>query len=251
MDYILLLLLRVSGLIFSSPIFGRQIIPNTVRIGFCLAVTVAMLAGAPVVRTPAANMPSLMVLCLTELLFGVVLGFTTTIFFGLTFTAGNLIDNQMGFGMVNVYDPQSGAQVPITGNLINLALVLVFFTVGGHLRLIEILGTTLERVPIGSVALSKDLGLAAAEAFANSFVLSMHVAMPFLMSGLLAEAALGVIIRTVPQMNMFVVGLPLKVLIGLFMLILVMPAYIDYAPTIFDELFRAIDTMFVQMVPAA
>ncbi len=244
LDYALLLMLRVSALIFSSPIFGRQTVPAVVKICFCLAVTAAMLAGAPVAPISIGGLIPYMLLCATELLFGVILGFVTTMFFSLTFTAGHLIDTQMGFGMVNVYDPQSGSQVPVTGNLYNLVLLLVFFTVGGHLRLIELVHATLVRIPVGGVTLSRDLALAAVEAFSRSVVLALHVAMPYLASGLLAEAALGIIIRSVPQMNMFVIGMPLKVLIGFLMLMIVMPAYVHYTSTIFDSMFLSIDTMF-------
>lgn len=246
-DYTLLLFLRVSGLIFSSPIFGRQNIPARVKIGFCIAVAGAMASTAPAYAVPIDGIFSFMLLCLTELIFGVVLGFVTSLFFAVTYTAGNVIDMQMGFGMVNVYDPQAGSQVPMTGSLYNIILLMVFFAVGGHLRLVETLYITIERIPIGAVTLSRELGVAALEAFTRTMTLAIHVAMPFIASGLLIETALGIIIRSVPQMNMFVVGMPLKVFVGFFILIIVMPVYMQFAPQIFDEMFMTIDAMFSMM----
>ena len=246
-DYVLLLFLRVSGLIFSSPIFGRQNIPMRVRICFCLAVAAAMIPAAPTYTVPAQGILGFVLLCLTELAFGVVLGFVTSLFFALTYSAGHVIDMQMGFGMVNVFDPQAGTQVPVTGNIYNITLLMVFFSTGGHLRLIETLHATIKRIPIGAVSLSRDLGVAALEAFARTLVLAVHVGMPFIASGLLIEAAMGIIIRSVPQMNMFVVGMPLKVFVGLLMLVIVMPVYLEFAPRIFDEMFMTIDTMFSLM----
>lgn len=250
-EYALLLFLRVTGLVFSSPIFGRQNIPVRVRVSFSLAVAGAMLFAAPVQSVPVEGVVSFVLICLTEFVFGVVLGFVTTMFFALTYTAGNLMDMQMSFGMVNVYDPQAGAQVPVTGNMYNIILLLVFFAVGGHLRLVETLYLTVARVPVGTVALSPELGVAALEAFSRTMVLAMNVAMPFVASGLLIEVAMGIIIRSVPQMNMFVVGMPLKVFIGFFMLLLVMPVYVRFTPQIFDEMFDTIEAMFSMMMPAA
>ncbi len=247
-DYMLLLLLRVSGLIFSSPIFGRQVIPQRSKVAFCVAVAVVMLYTAPVVEIEAAGLIGYGLKCLSELLFGVILGFITTMFFGLTFTAGHLIDMQIGFGMVNIYDPQTGTQVPVTGDLYNIAMMMIFFTAGGHLRLVEWIWRTMEVIPVGQVRLNGALGLLAVDAFANAFLLAMRVAMPVIASGLLAEAALGVIIRSVPQMNMFVVGLPLKVLIGLLMFVIVLPAFIRFTPVIFESMFASIDHMFEGLI---
>lgn len=252
LDYALLLFLRVGGLIVTSPVFGRSSIPNMSKVAYSLMITGVFLLGIanPTVSLEYEGIFPFILLCLTELLFGVVLSFVTTMFINITFTAGNIIDTQMGFGMVNVFDPQSGAQVAVTGNLFNIVLLICFFALNGHQKLIHILYQTLEAIPVGMVRPTPQLAVTAAEAFCNSFLLAIHVAMPFIASGLLAEVALGVIIRTVPQMNMFVVGIPLKVLIGFLMLIMVMPIFIRYSTTIFDNMFYAIELMFSGLMGA-
>ncbi len=250
-DYALLLFLRVTGLIVSSPIFGRNSVPNITKIMFSLSLTVLFILCVPQ-APPVAYMGGMhyMLVCAGEMLFGVVLGFVTTMFFSVVFTAGNIIDTQMGFGMVNVFDPQSGAQVAVTGNLLNIVMLLAFFAANGHTYLIHLLFRTFQGAPVGHVTLRPEIALAAMEAFCNSFILAVRVAMPFIASGLLAEAALGVIIRTVPQMNMFVVGIPLKVIIGFVMLIITIPVFIRFTTVIFDSMFDSVEILFMELMEA-
>ena len=136
---------------------------------------------------------------------------------------------------MSVYDIQNNSQVPVTGNLLNIILLIVFFAEKGHLKLIAIIAATLEKVPVGHVLLSADFVNAILEAFCLSFVLACMVAMPVIAAGLLLEIAMGVLIRSVPQMNMFVIGIPIKTLVGLIVLMLTIPAFIVFGSTIFTE----------------
>jgi flagellar biosynthetic protein FliR len=209
-DYLLLLFLRVSGLILPSPIFGRRNLPNRVKIVILCDTDYLVHGGTPVTGTLAyETLPEYVLLSIKELMFG-LRSVCQTIFFNLVYSAGQMIDMQIGFGIVSVYDIQNSSQVPVIGNLLNILLLIVFFSVNGHLKLVSILYATVEKVPVGHVQLSPDLVLAILEAFSLSFVLAVMVAMPIIASGMILEVVMGVLIRSVPQMNMFVVGIPLK-----------------------------------------
>ena len=244
LDLFILMLIRMSALIVSSPIFGRKTLPNLLKICLCLAVTYVMFAANMDAAQPEYDsFLEFGVLCVKELLFGLVLGFTTTLFFSLVQTSGQYIDMQMGFGMVNVLDVQNNVSVPITGNLLNIVLIIAFFGVNGHLKLISILGNTFAQIPVGTVTLDPEIGMTALEVFILAFLLSVHVALPLIASGLLGEVAMGFITRAVPQVNVFVVGIPLKVLLGLLMLLIVLPVYVNFTDVIFDRMFESIGTM--------
>lgn len=252
LEYFILLLLRVSGLLMASPIFGRKNIPNTAKIGLCLVLTYVVFSANPGAEfTTNDNLAQYALLCIKELLFGVVLGYVTTMFFALVQTAGYVIDMQMGFGMVNVFDVQSNISVPLTGNFFFIMLLIAFFTVDGHLRLIYILMSTVTSVPIGQVTLNPQIGLVALEVFALSFVLAINVAMPMIVSGLFGEVFMGFIVRTTPQMNVFVVGIPLKIAMGFLVLLIMIPVYVSFTNVIFDNMFTMIDTMFKGLAGAA
>lgn len=246
----LLVFLRVSGLVVSSPLFGRKNLPNMAKIGFCAALTyLFFMEGVdPNEVIVYDNFLVLVLLCVKELLFGVVLGFISYLFMNLTFTTGQLVDMQMGFGMVSILDVQSNISVPVTGNLLNIAILITFFAVNGHYRLIQIVYATLEAVPVGSVSISGNLAVTAVEVFSMSFLLATNVSFPIIAAGLITEIALGVIIRSVPQLNVFSIGYPIKIILGFIMILVLIPIFIGFTSTIFDEMFVGLEKMFAAMM---
>ncbi len=246
LDVFVLMFIRVTALVMTSPLFGRRNIPNIAKIGLCVSLTYIVFASR--LSLPAIEIRGIWefaMLCVLELLFGVIIGYVVSVFFTLVQTAGYVIDMQMGFGMVNVFDVQNNISVPITGNFLYLMLTLLFFAVNAHHQLIYILMSTFDKVPVGHVAVNPQLGIAALEVFVLSFLMAVNVAMPFIASGLLGEVVLGFIVRTTPQMNVFVVGIPLKILLGFLMLLLILPVYARYSETIFQQMFQAIDYMLL------
>lgn len=245
-DYLLLLLLRVSALIFTSPIFGRRNIPAMARIGYCACITYLFFVSLPAVQ-PIEYHDDIFIfvlLCVKELLFGLVMGYILNLFFTMVFTAGQLMDMQMGFGIGSVYDPASNMSVPIVGNFLNIIMLIVFFAMNGHHRLIQILYLTVEKVPVGQVVFTPNITWVAVEFFAQCFSLAISIALPIIISGLLAQALMGVIIRSVPQINAFAIGLPMEVLVGLVVLMAMMPVYISFLPNVFDQMYTGLDNMF-------
>ena len=249
-QYFLLVLIRMTGLFTLSPIYGRNNVPQMVKVGLSVLMTFVVVGLFPDQGpAQAGGLFSLVILCLSELLVGLTLGFMTTLFFSVVFTAGQMIDMQIGFGMVQVYDVQTNVPVPIAGSLLNLVLLQCFLTVDGHTRLIAVLMRTFEAMPVGQANFRPELALVVTESFCQTFLLSVNVAMPVLASGLLAEVALGIIVRSAPQMNVFVIGIPLKTLLGLLMLSLFIPVFVQFTGPLFDRMFAAVDTVFRGMAP--
>ena len=244
-DYFLLVLFRVGGLVFTSPVFGRVTVPVRVKTGFTAAVSfLFFIVIPPALRIEYNSLIGFALLCASELLIGVVLAFATNVFFAINYIAGQLIDMQIGFGIVNVYDIQNNTQIPMVGNLTNLVMLIVFFSVDGHHRLIQIVNMTLLKLPVGNLVFRPEIGLVALEVFAMSFALAVMVALPVIASGLIIEIAFGVLIRTVPQINMFVVGIPVKLFIGFVIMVIMIPAFVNFSGRIFDEMFVGIEKMF-------
>ena len=251
-DYFILLLLRVGGLVFSSPIFGRINIPQIAKIGLIVAITYLFFTIFP--QTVALEYSSLigfMLICASELLLGIALAFVTNLFFSITtFTAGQLIDMQIGFGIVNVYDIQNNTQIPMMGNILNLMLLILFFSVNGHLRLIDMVYLTVDNMPIGTLVISPNMGRVALEIFTRAFLLGVMMALPILASGLTLEIAFGVLMRAVPQIHMFVVGVPLKMVVGIIIFVFTLPVFANFSDRIFGEMFRSIESMFATFAEA-
>ena len=249
-DYFLLLVFRVGGLIVTSPIFGRVNIPQKAKICFTVALGYMFFTIFP--QTAAITYSTLIgfvLLCALELLLGMALSYVTNIFFALTaFTAGQLIDMQIGFGIVNVYDAQNNMQAPVMGNVLNMMLLIVFFAIDGHHKLIEMIYLTINAIPIGTLAFSAKIGEVALEIFARAFLLGIMMALPLLASGLTLEMIFGLLMRAVPQIHMFVVGIPLKMFVGMFVFVATLPAYVRFSSRVFEEMFNGIERMFAVFI---
>ena len=245
-DYFILLLFRVGGLVFASPIFGRVNIPSIAKIGLITAITYLFFTIFPqTTELEYSTLIGFVLICAGELLLGIALAFVTNLFFSITaFTAGHLIDMQIGFGIVNVYDVQNNTQIPMMGNVLNIMLLLLFFIVNGHLQLIDMIYLTVESMPVGALVLSPNMGLVALEIFSRAFLLGVMMALPILASGLTLEFTFGVMMRAVPQIHMFVVGVPLKMLVGVFVFTLTLPVFANFSSRIFSEMFSGIGRMF-------
>jgi len=249
-DYFILIMLRMSGLVLSSPIFGRVNVPVIAKIGLVLSLGFLMFNIFP--QTVAIHYTTLIgfvLVCAGELLLGMALAYVVNVFFSLTaFTAGQLIDMQIGFGIVNVFDAQNNTQVPMMGNVLNIMLILVFYTVNGHMRLIEIVYLTIERMPIGTLIISPTIGLTVVEIFVRSFMLGVMMALPIIASGLTIEMGFGMLMRAVPQIHMFIVGIPLKMLVGLTLFSVTLPVFGRFSSRVFDELFLGIEKVFAGFI---
>lgn len=253
-EFCLLLFLRVSGLIFSSPIFGRTNVPNIVKIGWCGCIAGMFIMSAPVVQEQMAvfdytgGVLGFILLCVLELLYGLVLGYVQNLFFQLiAFTGGQMIDMQMSFGMVNVFDVQSNLSVPMMGNFFNLLLLMVFFETRSYEFLLRIMFLTITEIPIGTTDLNPEIGLVALQLFVEAFGLAVVVAMPVVGAGLVGEACFGILMRVVPQMNAFAIGIPVKVILGFAVIYAVIPVYVSFVPQVFDQMFQGMELMFATM----
>lgn len=238
----LLILLRISGFIVISPIFGRRNIPAALKFGFALLLTYALILTVPYEENSylTINLFGYGLKCMNETLLGAAIGYVNFLFFSAVLIAGEWIDTNTGFGMVNIFDPYINTQMPLMGNFLNMLLILVFFAVDGHHWLIRMLNATFINIPPGDAVLNTSLGLTMVNFFVSAFLLGAKIAMPVIAVALISEAALAIIMRTVPQMNVFVVGIPLKVMLGLFILMLTLPLYKAFFGGLFDDMNRAI-----------
>ena len=134
------------------------------------------------------------------------------------------------------------------GNVLNIMMILLFFMVDGHLRLIEILYLTVDRMPIGTLVFSPNIGITAVEVFTRSFLLGVMMALPIIASGLTIEMAFGMMMRAVPQIHMFIVGIPLKMLVGIILFIVTLPVYATFSNRVFIELFEGVEKMFANFI---
>lgn len=215
-----LIFMRVSGFMVTNPIFGRTSLPNLAKGGVIMVFSVFVWSCADLAPTPPSSVIVLVLQLLLELAIGMVLSFAMRIFFTVVQVGGEVIDAQMGLTMAQVYDASSQVNMTVTGSLLNVLMVLVFFAENGHYTMLRIILSSSEIVPFGSGTLGQAVTDSVVELFLECMVLSIKLALPILVAELLGELGMGVLMKAIPQINVFVINIDLKVLIGLFLLFL-------------------------------
>ena len=213
----LLITARMSGLVLFNPLLSRQNIPGFFRAGFTLvlsAFTYSVTGGR--VEPPSGVLPLAGALLL-EVVLGLVLGLVVHFFLYIPQMAGLTIDTQMGMTMSQIYDAGSQANMSVTGTLIN-----TLFAANGHHTLIRIMITSGEVVRYGGISIGNDVTNLALELFIQCTVLAVKLCMPILAAELIGQLGMGVLMKVIPQINVFSINIELKVIIGLALLLLLM-----------------------------
>lgn len=217
-ELFILILVRISGVFFISPFFSSQNVPNIMKIGLSLMLT-SILTFTIDVDLIALDTP-LIALIVGELMVGIIIGFISYIFFSTFYVMGQIVDMNIGFGMVNVIDPQNRIQVPLMGNFYYILAFLTLLSINGHHMIIEALVNSYEYIPIGSFKFKLDYGFFILDLISKMFITGFKLCIPFVVIIFLLDILLGILVRTIPQMNVFVVGLPLKIIIGMIVIML-------------------------------
>lgn len=222
----MLVFARISMVIAVVPIFGSTNVPVPIKIGLSLFISLITYTIIDQSVVPQ-NLPllGLLILILKEGIVGLVFGFVTGIMFFAIQFAGHFISFQMGFAMVQLIDPQSQERVPIIGQFYFIMTILIFLLINGHHLVLSALGESFNLVPIGSGMISKELTDSLILLGGKVFTLAMKISSPILATLYLTDVMMGIIARTVPQMNIFFVSLPLKISIGMILIIVTLSSF--------------------------
>ncbi|MGE5381129.1 MAG: flagellar biosynthetic protein FliR [Methylocystaceae bacterium] len=238
-DSLLLLLLifaRIAGLFSTAPVISARQIPMQVKGMMAFMMALILLNGRAVALPPQITTPGFFVAALVvEAMVGYALGLVANVVFAGVQTAGQLMDMQMGFGIVNVLDPQSGIQLPLLGNFLYILSLMVYLAINGHHYLISAIYQSYDILPILAMHLNHGFVEFFIHLLGQMFILAIKISIPLVAAMFVADVAMGFMSRTVPQMNIFVVGLPVKIAGGLIMLLMFMPVYIWLTQVMFEN----------------
>jgi flagellar biosynthetic protein FliR len=221
-------LFRVGGMFITGPIWHHVSIPLPVKTGVALMIT---LAAWPVVggSTPPATptLAALVVLVVKELVVGALIGLTARLLFAGVEYAGQMIGISIGLSMADVMDPITNAHVSAVSRIYELFALAIFFAADVHHLLIRAVVGSFSHVPLGVGAIGPGT-LAQLLGFGGRlFVVGIQIAAPIMAVLLLAELAMGLLVRTVPQMNISVVGFPLKIGLGILLMVVTLPFLVE------------------------
>jgi flagellar biosynthetic protein FliR len=215
----ILIMARMLAFFGVAPLFSASGFPTQGKIALAgfLSIIILFLRGTHVPHIELEFLP-FAGLIISEILVGFVLGFIVGLVFAALQLAGYIMGYQMGFAVSNVLDPVSGDQTSVLGQFIFLFGLLAFLGINGHHVLISGMTESFDIIPLGALHTSGGLVDMMASIFQSYFITAIKVALPVLGIVLMLDVSLGIVARTVPQMNVFLVGLPLKTLVGIFML---------------------------------
>ena len=232
--------LRVVGLAAVAPGLSYQQAPAQVRLALALslAVVIAPVAGVP----PATDEPLQYIgLCVTELLFGVALGFVASAVFEALRLAGEVLDLQIGLSAGQLFDPASGTQSGILSTGYSLLALLFFVTLNGHHWLVRGIAGSFAIVPLGAAQIGAEIPALAYGLGTSVLVMGLRIAGPVMAALLLADLAFGLVARAVPQINVFLVGIPAKIALGLAVAAVAAPALLLNMERITETIARYLD----------
>ncbi len=216
-------LFRIGAFIGTAPIVGSAVVPMRIRLGLALLVTLVVAPLLPAV--PAVEPLGVDALFITfqQLIIGIAMGFILRLTFNALELAGQTIGQLMGLGFAAMVDPNSGVQVPVLSQFYVVMTTLLFLSFNGHLIMIKMLADSFRALPVSTHGFGPDAVHSVVEWGTQMFAGAVMVALPAVAALLLVNIAFGVMTRAAPQLNVFAVGFPVTLLLGLLVLVIAMP----------------------------
>ncbi len=244
-EYFLLILVRIVSFVFVAPFFGDNAVPRRVKVGLSLFVAIFMYN---IVNKPDLEYTSAVgysVIVVREVITGLLIGFAAYICNSIILFAGNIIDMDMGFSMAMEFNPALNTQTTITGNFYYYLVMLILVASDMHNFILRAVCDSFTVVPIGKTIFDWDhLVLSITKYMGDMFVIGFRIFLPFFACIMILNCVLGIMAKVAPQMNMFSVGIQLKLLVGFAVLFLT----IFLVPTVANFIFNEIKTMVVLII---
>ncbi|HCD70073.1 MAG TPA: type III secretion protein [Ruminococcaceae bacterium] len=233
----IMVLARVTGIFTFNPIFARRGVPNVVKVGASLALAVVMTAAGDFDYTiPSGLFPFVFDLG-KELLVGAVLGFFVNLMLQIFSMAGEVTDMQLGLSMAKSYDPTFG-NAGVTTNFYSYWYILYFFAVGAHKSYITLFSVSYDSIPLGFNSFNMNIPYIMVKYFETVLTLGLKLAMPIIAASLIAEFCIGVLMKAVPTIHVFVLNIQIKMLVGFIVLAASAPVVAEFMEDITGIMFE-------------
>jgi len=244
----LFVVVRVGAILMTAPILGSKNLPMQLKIGLTLFIAMLLFQAIPSTGTAfPTHVLSFGVAIGSEVIIGAIIGFSVRIIFAGIQLAGQLLGFQMGFSIVNVMDPVTSEQFSIIAQVKNIMAILVFLSINAHHWFIQAIVSSFQVLPPMGLSFSPILMESILELSNRMFVIALKIGAPLMAILLFTSVALGLIARTVPQINIFIVGFPLKIAVGLIFLGFSLPIFCFFLRGIFNGIWADISLLLKAM----
>lgn len=239
----ILLFFRFGALFMAVPIFSHNSIPMNVKAALAFFFTIVFYPSMPPLEIPI-TMPSIVVAILGELLFGLAIGVVLQIAFNAITFAGGQISFMMGFSMASAIDPQTGVSMPIISQFLSLIALMILFAIDMHHWMLLFIDSSLEKIPLGGFLMSENLFRYIIMTTSNMFMVGFMIAFPIIALSWLADVIFGMLMKTMPQFNLLVIGFPIKIMVSFVVLIATLTATMLILKGEMLEAFNFLETFF-------
>lgn len=243
----LLVFSRFSGIFVFAPLFGARTIPVRVKAWITVFLTLSVF---PVVRNLIEYITSPWMfgfMVLDQVLIGLIIGFMFSLVLILFQLAGQIFSFNMGFGIVNTFDPLSETQISLIGQYLYILALMVFIITNGHHTIIYALTKSFELIPVIKAKKVATIAYYTMISITQMFRVALIIAAPILGTMLIVEIALGILTRVAPQMNVFVIGFAAKLVIGFFILLFFISFFLQSSAKFIDGFYKIILTMLKEL----
>jgi flagellar biosynthesis protein FliR len=214
----LLLFFRFAALFIAVPIFSHQHIPMNIKASMAFFFTIVFYSSMPPLAI-AINVPTIVVAILGEFMFGLAIGIILQLAYNVITFAGGIISFMMGFSMASAIDPQSGISMPIISQFLSLMGLMVLLSMNLHHWMLLYISDSLTAIPLGGFLMTEDLFNYIIHAASNMFIVGFTIAFPIIALAWLSDVIFGMLMKTMPQFNLLVIGFPIKIMVAFAVLI--------------------------------
>lgn len=249
LEFYLLVLIRISSFIMTAPIFSYSSIPVRIKVVLSIVLSIVVIQVTPVVELEYVGIIGYSTLVVKEAAVGAVLGFMCNICMYIINFAGQLMDMEMGLSMANIFDPLTSIQVSVTGNIYTYLVMLVMLVTNMHYYVLRAILDTFHYFNVGEAVFRGNLAEIAVDFMGNYFLIGFRIVLPVFACMLIINVVLGVLSRAAPQMNMFVVGMQVKVLAGIAILMIIIPTIPTVTNFVVDTMNEVVVKVYNSFMP--
>lgn len=239
----ILLFFRFAAMFLAVPIFSHKNIPMNIKAAMAFFFTIVFYASMPELQI-LIDLPSILLAILSEFMLGLVVGIILLLSYNVITFAGGQISFMMGFSMASAIDPQSGVSMPIISQFLSLMGLMVLLSLDMHHWILIFVDSSLGSIPLGGFLMTEDLFNYAIHATSRMFLVGFMIAFPIIALALLQDVIFGMLMKTMPQFNLLVIGFPIKIMVAFGVLIATFTATMLILKGEMLEAFNALEMFF-------
>lgn len=222
----ILLFFRFAGLFIMVPLFSHTTIPMTIKTALAFVFSVLYFSLMPPLQMQITT-TSLILAIMSEFLLGFTIGLMLQLVMNIMTFAGSQISFVMGFSMASVLDPQSGISMPVVSNILALMSLMVFLALDGHHVVLLFVADSLQEVALGGFVLNEEIFAYMQKATVNMFIVGFVISFPIIALSLLADVIFGMLMKTMPQFNLLVIGFPIKIMVAFVVILATLATFMN------------------------